>query len=234
MQIDGEEQSLNIRFRALPYSVETGEAEMITMDTITRTGKNAAIRESKPATESKKTDEKNGTSKTKAKGEEEPPLLSPEDEERKSSLPISPLINATNESTVIASLTTRLNAIRTLQSRISLIKTYVTILTAEDAKPEHLSHPILRHINSLLSQLSLLTPHEQSPLFAETQRQHEDVLMVSMLGQLSQHIRAMRDLGKKTATLHNARQSAMTRKAFQSRFEEEYFRDSPGSSDMFS
>lgn len=36
MQIDGEERALNIRFRELPYSVETGEAEMIGVDTIAK------------------------------------------------------------------------------------------------------------------------------------------------------------------------------------------------------
>lgn len=57
-----------------------------------------------------------------------------------------------------------------------------------------------------------------------------------MLGQLNQSIRSMRDLAKKAAILQNARQGAMSRKAFamQSLFEEEYLRDSPGSSEMFS
>lgn len=36
MQIDGEERPSNIRFRELPYSVETGEAEMIGVDTIAK------------------------------------------------------------------------------------------------------------------------------------------------------------------------------------------------------
>lgn len=36
MQVDGEEPQLNIRFRELPYSVETGEAEMIGIDTIAK------------------------------------------------------------------------------------------------------------------------------------------------------------------------------------------------------
>lgn len=36
MQIDGEEPALNIRFRELPHSVETGEAEMIGVDTIAK------------------------------------------------------------------------------------------------------------------------------------------------------------------------------------------------------
>jgi COP9 signalosome complex subunit 6 len=42
MQIDGEEQSLSIRFRELPFSVETGEAEMIGIDTVARSARIAA------------------------------------------------------------------------------------------------------------------------------------------------------------------------------------------------
>ena len=42
MQVDGEEQSLSIRFRELPYSVETGETEMIGVDSVARSARNAA------------------------------------------------------------------------------------------------------------------------------------------------------------------------------------------------
>lgn len=41
MQIDGEEPAMNIRFRELPYSVETGEAEMIGVDTIAKSSRAA-------------------------------------------------------------------------------------------------------------------------------------------------------------------------------------------------
>lgn len=42
MQIDGEEPTPNIRFRELPYSVETEEAEMIGVDTIAQTAGTAS------------------------------------------------------------------------------------------------------------------------------------------------------------------------------------------------
>lgn len=122
---------------------------------------------------------------------------------------------------VIASLNTRLNAVRTLESRISLIKSYVSTLSAEtanqgDSNPPStasLSHPILRNINSLLSHLSLLTPHEQSALNDETLAQKNDVLLVTLLGQLSQSIRGMRELGRKAAVVNNVRQTAGARKS---------------------
>ncbi|QRD84103.1 putative COP9 signalosome subunit 6 [Aspergillus flavus] len=79
MQVDGEEQSLSIRFRELPYFVETGEAEMIGIDTVARTARNAAV-EGPSALSSakevlkKKTDNKEQSADTA--------VLSPEDEEQ--------------------------------------------------------------------------------------------------------------------------------------------------------
>lgn len=43
MQVDGEEPVLNIRFRELPYSVETGESEMIGIDTIVQASGTASL-----------------------------------------------------------------------------------------------------------------------------------------------------------------------------------------------
>ena len=79
MQVDGEEQSLSIRFRELPYFVETGEAEMIGIDTVARTARNAAV-EGPSALSSakevlkKKTDDKEQSTDTV--------MLSPDEEER--------------------------------------------------------------------------------------------------------------------------------------------------------
>lgn len=80
MQVDGEEQSLNIRFRELPYTVETGEAEMIGIDTVARTARNAAaIQSSTAAPASSQTN----TQKQKEKQTVDTDLLSAEEEERK-------------------------------------------------------------------------------------------------------------------------------------------------------
>ncbi|RAK95154.1 COP9 signalosome complex subunit 6 [Aspergillus ibericus CBS 121593] len=204
MQVDGEEQSLTIRFRELPYSVETGEAEMIGIDTVARTARNAAV-------------DSQSTSQTIGKDIKEQPtestLLSPEEEE------------------LIASLTTRLNAVRALESRISLIKAYVASVASEGGNEDTpstatLSHPILRNINALLSHLTLLTPQEQSAFTAEAIAQSNDVHLVSLLGQLGQSISAMRELGKRTAIMNNMRRTMVPRKsqlAMQGRFGDEFF-----------
>jgi len=83
MQVDNEEQSLNIRFRELPYSIETGEAEMIGVDTVARNARNAASDTGAvPQQESQ----------TKGKKEQDV-MLSPEEEERMI-LPSTILLNA--------------------------------------------------------------------------------------------------------------------------------------------
>ncbi|KAL3465856.1 hypothetical protein BJX64DRAFT_252039 [Aspergillus heterothallicus] len=206
MQVDGEEQSLNIRFRELPYTVETGEAEMIGIDTVARTARNAAtVDHSAIATSASMdpaTQQENQTPNLD--------LLSPEDEE------------------LIASLNTRVNAIRTLQSRISLLKSYVSSISSSsgenqsNSSPE-LRHSVLRDINALLSNLSLLTPHENSAFAAEALAQNNDVNLVALLGQLSQSISGMKEIGKRTAIVTNARRTTAARKGqgLPSRYEDD-------------
>ncbi|KAL4747101.1 hypothetical protein BDW72DRAFT_183506 [Aspergillus terricola var. indicus] len=204
MQVDGEEQSLNIRFRELPYTVETGEAEMIGIDTVARTARNAAaIETSTAAAPSSQID----SDKQKEEQPANTDLLSPEEEE------------------LIASLNTRLNAIRTLESRISLIKSYLSSISSSSDEGQKESatkpdHTILRDINSLLSNLSLLTPHEQSAFSAETLAQNNDVSLVALLGQLSQSINGMSEVGKRTAIVNNVRRSRK-QMGGQSRYEDD-------------
>ncbi|KAE8150007.1 hypothetical protein BDV25DRAFT_155269 [Aspergillus avenaceus] len=206
MQVDGEEQSLNIRFRELPYFVETGEAEMIGIDTVARSARNAAVdgpsRQASTQEALKKKDRKDHSADAE--------ILSPDEEE------------------LIASLHTRLNAIRTLESRISLIKSYLASISESerDTPNSARSHPILRNINALLSHLSLLSLQEQSAFSAEVLAQNNDVQLVALLGQLSDSINSMRELGKRTAILNNVRKNNASRKtqmAMQSRFEDELF-----------
>lgn len=232
MQVDGEEQLLSIRFRELPFSVETGEAEMIGIDTIARSARTAAaLQSSGPSLVQQEAQ----TSQKAEAGQAEPSpdtvVLSHEEEERKSSCVHYQELITNSALAVIASLNTRLNAIRTLESRISLIKSYLASVShspedqpTETTKPP-LSHPILRNINALLSHLSLLTPEPGSAFAAESFAQRNDVLLVSLLGQLGNSIKGMRELGRKTAIMNNIRQSNSSRKtqlAMQSRLEDEF------------
>ncbi|KAJ5586392.1 hypothetical protein N7450_006179 [Penicillium hetheringtonii] len=188
MQVDGEERALNIRFRELPYSVETGEAEMIGVDTIAKGSGTASWTE--PTVQ--------GLTKTdKNKKESSQAELTQEEEE------------------LIANLNTRLNAIRALESRISLIKSYVSSVTESDDSPStsspHLSHTIIRNINSLIAHLSILSPRDQDAFKSEVLSQNNDVKLVSLLGQMGESVKAMRELGRKSAIVQGGRQTNQAR-----------------------
>jgi len=123
---------------------------------------------------------------------------------------------------VIASLTTRLNAVKTLQSRINLLKSYLSSLppssidpsattTSDGTSSTHpqiaLSHPVLRNISALLSSLNLLTPQDPSTFAIEYLSQENDVILVSLLGQLGRSIQEIRDLSQKVAIIQKMRHS---------------------------
>jgi COP9 signalosome complex subunit 6 len=72
MQVDGEEPALNIRFRELPYSVETGESEMIGIDTIVQASGTASLNVTQePAKHAKKSEADKQSSQTELSQEEE-------------------------------------------------------------------------------------------------------------------------------------------------------------------
>lgn len=119
---------------------------------------------------------------------------------------------------MVASLTTRLNAVRTLESRISLIKSYLSSLSHatlglqdDDDKHTKISHPIVRNVKSLLSHLSILSPAEQSSFTTEVISQSNDVQLISLLGQLGESVKAMRELGRKTAIIQASTKAAKAR-----------------------
>ena len=90
MQIEGQETHLNLKFRELPYSVETGEAEMISVDFVARGGGNATAVDgtTKKATDGQASQTPVPDTNTQEKSERketngiDSSLLSPEDEER--------------------------------------------------------------------------------------------------------------------------------------------------------
>ncbi|KAJ5287234.1 hypothetical protein N7478_002920 [Penicillium angulare] len=196
MQIDGEELVLKLRFRELRYSVETGESEMIGVNTIVQGSGTAAV-DTYPLVAGANTGNnpqsvKQGTRGDKD-GRESNTGLTQEEEE------------------LLANLTTRLNAIRTLESRISLLKSYVANISPESGNADSTSvtwsHPLLRDISSLLSHLSLLSPSEQSSFATEVVSQNNDVLLASLLGKMGESVKAMRELGRKSAIVQNQRKA---------------------------
>ena len=92
MDIDGQEAPLDLKFRELPYSVDTGEAEMISVDFVARGGGNATSVDGtvKKGQASQapvgQVDAKGKATEKESKAIDDSSLLSPEDEERTPSL----------------------------------------------------------------------------------------------------------------------------------------------------
>jgi COP9 signalosome complex subunit 6 len=193
---DGEPR-LGLKFKELPYSVETGEAEMISVDFVAHGGGNATAVNS-AQTKHKAAEDVKGKGKTrseKLKAEEEAgskEVLSRADEE------------------LIASLTAKANAIKMLHARINLIAVYLRNLPpsyVSDSVPEGVeedtkeytpvNHAVLRSIQALLSRLSLLIPADSVAFQQELMSEQNDVSLVSLLGTMTQSIKDAREMGKK-------------------------------------
>ena len=199
MESSGETPSLSLKFRELPYNIETGDAEMIGVDFVAKGSANAtAIPQTAEAQDQTP---KNDKGKTKAKDEKE-------------TAPINDLTK--DEEDLIATLEAKANAVRMLQQRISLIKKYLQSLPAcyltdpsiqnSEQNPQ-ISHSILRSITSLLARLPLIVPYtpkqgkeqangETSTTGTDTaykderNEQSSDVDLIKLLGELGNTIHA--------------------------------------------
>lgn len=110
---------------------------------------------------------------------------------------------------MIANLTTRLSAVKTLQSRIHLIKCYLqsiaedsstdTSMTSRSSPKPTLSHSLLRSIYCVISHLALLNPQNSNAFSVQSLAQANDVLLTALLGSMGQSIHQVRELGKKFA-----------------------------------
>lgn len=210
------EQEGELKFRPLSFEVETGEAEMISVDSVATGGGNATAvpkAEASQAAESSKKDKakSKGKAKDKDKDKDEPEtngeatasVLSPEDEE------------------LIASLNAKANAIKMLNQRINLIRSYLTELpssyltdaSSKDPPPENTNHTLLRSINSMLSRLPLLAPPaastpvhsdamqpvHQTPsnLDSAASKEQADVHLTSLLAALTRATSEAQNMGSK-------------------------------------
>jgi COP9 signalosome complex subunit 6 len=204
---DGESQ-LALRFKVLPYSVETGEAEMISVDFVARGGGNATAVDGTtktPAVEKSEPSSDKGKGKTRAskKSEEQDPEASKADEQQ---------ILSREDEELIASLTAKANAIKMLHARINLIAiylqnlppSYILNVVPEDVEPTEkkytpVNHSVLRSIQALLTRLSLLVPADAVAFERQLMSEQNDVNLVSLLSTLTQSIKDVRETGRKFA-----------------------------------
>lgn len=221
MDIDGAAQAKTLKFRELTYSIETGEAEMISVDFVARGGGNASAVEgptsssqqpgfsqetqkSEPETPKSKKGKGKAKEKQAAKTEEpvaEANYLTPEDEE------------------LLSSLTAKSNAIKMLSRRIDLLRAYLSSLppsyltdpgleVTPDVDAGHqlpLDHTILRSINALLARLPILVPSETEQFILESQQEASDVQLIALLSSIQNSIATVKEAGRKHQIVELAR-----------------------------
>lgn len=226
-------ESLQLRLREMPYEIATGEAEMISMDFVARGGGNATAIDDRFASFHAG---KHGTAEHKNKEavtgqhEGQKSYLNSEEEERESSKPTT-VSRATYTDLfvlVIAFLSTRANAIKMLQSRVSLLKTRLTSLptsyltsvdipidpvpdpTSSDATP----HQLLRATLALSAKLSLVDADDPSTLASEAVASNADTALIDLLATLGSSTRQARELGGRFAARDTGRRAAADRDGF--------------------
>lgn len=204
-----QEPTLKLKFRHLPYSVETGEAEMISIDFVAKGATNAAATES---AEKKKKKPLQGATETKGKQ-----LASGQDTDASDVNDLAAL--SREEEELIASITTRANAVKMLHSRIQLVTKYLEQLppsylaTDGQAPPEATpgqphttpSHTILRSIQALVNRLPILQPASTEAFEREMQSEANDVHLIALTDQVMQSIKEIREIGKKFSIVEQGR-----------------------------
>lgn len=200
---DGDAQ-LKLKFRELPYLVETGEAEMISMSSVAGGAANAAS-----AQVQEKLQELDVQGKDKGKGKKvakqdekvdpETAALAKEDEE------------------MIAALTTKANAIKMLRARIDLITKYLQRLPPpyiEEVNSEVVngdytepSQTILRMVQALVHRLALVEPSDAEAFKKELLSEENDVHTIELLKELLNRVTDTQDIGKKFSIIDLAKNS---------------------------
>ncbi|KAK2614364.1 hypothetical protein N8I77_001200 [Diaporthe amygdali] len=206
---DGDSQ-LKLKFKEIPFTVETHEAEMISMSSVAGAAANAASE--RVQEELLKLDVKGkgkGKGKQAAKEDDnvdpENAALSREDQE------------------MIAALTTKANAIKMLKARIDLITKYLQRLPppyieeinseVTDGDYTEPSQSLLRLVQALVHRLSIVEPSDAENFKEELLSEENDVNTIELLNELMNRVGDTRDIGKKfhvieTEKAHNSQRAA--------------------------
>lgn len=202
---DGD-STLRLKFREVPYSVETDETEMISMNYVASGGGNAAAGASASAAKDERparSIESNGKGKRR--------LVESEIDEKKDEPLDDAAILTREEDEMLASLTAKANAIKMLHSRIQLITAYLERLppsfTSGASQDESMdtdsnnkttpSLNVLRQIQALISRLDLVIPSDKEAFDKEVQSETNNVHLVGLLNSIAQGVNQARDVGKK-------------------------------------
>ncbi|KAM4056652.1 maintenance of mitochondrial structure and function [Hirsutella rhossiliensis] len=187
-KMDDGEPALRLKFREVPYSVETDETEMISMNYVAGGGGG------------KRRLVESGIEETKRQAQQDADdVLTREEEE------------------IVASLTAKANAIKMLHSRIRLLATYLERLPPSFVNGEHSdadrmetdntvpSMTILRQIQALVGRLDLVIPSDKEAFDRETLQQSNDVHLFELLNTVMQNLSQARDVGKKSSIVESSK-----------------------------
>ncbi|KAK3697246.1 hypothetical protein LTR37_017558 [Vermiconidia calcicola] len=200
------------KFRELSFEVETGEAEMIGVDFVATGAGNAMAVPKVEAGGAGEGSSKEKDKRTKGKGKAK------DGEDAETNGAASHILSAEDEE-LIAALTAKANAIKMLNQRINLIRSYLKTLpdsyltdsTSTAAPPETTNHTLLRSINAMLSRLPLLapsttsTPTPQEPTAASKEKQ--DVHLTSLLASLTRSVSEAQSMGAKFHVMSREKQN---------------------------
>lgn len=224
---DGDQVAPKLKFRELPYSVETDETEMISMNYIAGAGGNASAVSGPHVTAAVKEDNKPAALSVESNGKGKRRLVESEDDTKDSPSAAAAADDDEDEDVpltieedeTIAALTTKANAIKMLHSRIRLLTAYLerlppSYLVPEKPNSDELmddtdyttpSQTILRQLQALVSRLDLVIPSDQESFGAELLREANDVNLLSLLNDIMQSTNQAREVGKKYNIIENAK-----------------------------
>ncbi|KAG5922140.1 hypothetical protein E4U42_005589 [Claviceps africana] len=209
---DGEEATLQLRFRQVPYSIETDETELISMNYVAA-GSGTATSSSAGAKEDRS---------LQGKGKGKRRLGEPEGDEPEGQAIDDGAVELTREEDeMIAALTTKANALKMLHSRIRLLITYLECLpssfvdgqtgspTTQDTETTTTqttpSHPILRQIRALVNRLNLVVPANKKDFEAEMEREANNVNLINLMNNIMQSMSDARQVGRNFSIVDSRR-----------------------------
>ncbi|KFA74281.1 hypothetical protein S40288_08456 [Stachybotrys chartarum IBT 40288] len=207
-KMDDGEPTLKLKFREVPYSVETDETEMISMNYVASGSGNAAAAAIKDERVSRSVE-------TNSKGKRR--LV--EGSAATSDAAVEDTALSQEEEELVASLTARANAIKMLNSRIKLITAYLeklppSYINGESAESDSMetdnttpSLTVLRQIQALVSRLDLVIPSDRGALEREMQQNTNDVRLIGLLNDLVQGANQARDVTRKFSIIEAAKAS---------------------------
>lgn len=203
---DGEDEEmkdndgrLKLTFHSIPFAVETGEAEMISMSGVASGATNAASAQVR-----QKKDPSDVPDGGKGKGKGNLAHIA-----QPANVDATSTTLTKEDEAMISAVQTKANAIKMLKSRIDLLITYLQMGAQGNSteKPEH-SQALLRLIQALVHRLSLVESANAEELQIELIREENDVDTIMLLNELMSRANNTRDVGRKFSAIESGKAAA--------------------------